>query len=35
MDRQAQMRSYLTQKINPVFEKLIVDLLVDMPENYV
>lgn len=29
------MRNYLTQKINPVFEKLIVDLLVDMPENFV
>lgn len=35
MDRQAQMRDYLTHKINPVFERLIVDLLIDMPEDFV
>lgn len=29
------MRNYLNTKINPVFEKLIVDLLIDMPDNFV
>ena len=28
------MKEYL-QKINPVFERLVIELLVDMPENYV
>lgn len=29
------MREYLTKKINPVFERLIVDLLIAMPEDFV
>lgn len=29
------MREYLTKKINPVFERLIVDLLIDMPTDFV
>jgi len=29
------MKEYLTNKINPVFERLIVDLLIDMPEDFV
>lgn len=29
------MREYLTKKINPVFERLIVDLLIEMPSDFV
>lgn len=29
------MRAYLDKKVNPVFERLIIDLLADMPENFV
>lgn len=29
------MRDYLQNKINPVFERLIVDLLIDMPSDFV
>ncbi|EAS02289.2 CAMP-dependent kinase, regulatory protein (macronuclear) [Tetrahymena thermophila SB210] len=34
MSKENQMRDYLA-RINPVIERLIIDLLVDMPENYV
>ncbi|KAL4439096.1 hypothetical protein ABPG74_008871 [Tetrahymena malaccensis] len=34
MSKEHQMRDYLA-RINPVIERLIIDLLVDMPENYV
>lgn len=29
------MRAYLDKKVNPVFERLIIDLLADMPDNFV
>jgi len=29
------MRKYLNDKINPVFERLIIDLLIDMPEDFI
>jgi len=34
MGKENKMRNYLN-KINPVIERLIVDLLVDMPEDFV
>lgn len=29
------MRNYLDKRVNPVFERLIIDLLADMPDNFV
>lgn len=31
MDKKVIMGNYLSKQISPVFEKLIVDLLIDMP----
>lgn len=29
------MRKYLEEKINPVFEKLITELLIELPEDFI
>ena len=29
------LKNYLSQKINPIFERLIIDLLIDMPSDVV
>ena len=29
------MSNYLDKRVNPVFERIIIDLLADMPDNFV
>lgn len=35
MDKQSIMRNYMSQKVNPLFERLIVDLLISLPDDIV
>lgn len=35
MERQGKMRNYLKNRINPIFERMIVDILIDTPDNLV
>ena len=34
-DKEYNLRKYLSEKVNPILEKLIVDLLLDTPEYIV
>lgn len=34
-EKEIKLRKYLTERVNPILEKLIMDLLVDTPEQIV
>jgi S-adenosylmethionine:diacylglycerol 3-amino-3-carboxypropyl transferase len=34
-DKEDKLRKYLNEKVNPVFERLIIELLIDTPEDFI
>lgn len=35
MDNKEKMKKYLKDTVNPIFEQLIIDILVDSPTNFI
>lgn len=35
MDKEQRLRNYLTNQVNPIFEKLVIDILLDKPDKIV
>ena len=35
MDEDEELKNYLQTKIHPIFEKIVIDLMVERPENVV